>query len=197
MNTGFVLVLVLIIASYAAEVVNVTPGIFSKKIIVSNGFKLPAIVMLSHPSTLSLLQYYYLDKPCSVFVHYQFTLRTDNKEFYSKLLVNDNNAGSLIHTGKQGHKTATGFWMANLNAGHYTFEIHYKSPVAVNVPASWNWQTAVLQVMWFEDARVVKPGACGRRPRMPGFLKSFRPQTLVYVCVSAPEAINNQWRDML
>ena len=111
MNTGFVLVLVLITASYAAEVVNVTPGIFSKKI-VSNGFKLPASNAFSPINTLTTTVH--LDKPYSVFVHYQFTLRTDNKEFYSKLLVNDNNAGSLIHTGKQGHKTATGFWMANL-----------------------------------------------------------------------------------
>ena len=45
--------------------------------------------------------------------------------------------------------------MANLNAGHYTFEIHYKSPLAIIVPANADWQTAVLQVMWFEDARVV------------------------------------------
>ena len=77
---------------------------------------------------------------------------------YSKLLVNDNNAGSLIHSGKQLHKTPTGFWMENLNAGHYTFEIHYKSPVAINERANWDWQTAVLQVMWFEDARVVSDG---------------------------------------
>ena len=48
--------------------------------------------------------------------------------------------------------------MANLNAGHYTTEIHHKSPVAINVPGTWDWQTAVLQVMWFEDARVVSDG---------------------------------------
>jgi len=48
--------------------------------------------------------------------------------------------------------------MANLNAGHYTFEIHYKSPVAVHTQADWIWQTAVLQVMWFEDARAVSDG---------------------------------------
>ena len=29
----------------------------------------------------------------------------------------------------------------------------------------------------------------GRRPCVPGFLKSFRPQTLVYVCVSAPRPL--------
>ena len=48
--------------------------------------------------------------------------------------------------------------MANLNAGYYTFEIHYKSPVAVNEHANWDWQTAILQVMWFEDARAVSDG---------------------------------------
>ena len=32
-------------------------------------------------------------------------------------------------------------------------------------------------------------------PRMPGFLKLFRPRTLVYVCVSAPEGINNKSRE--
>ena len=48
--------------------------------------------------------------------------------------------------------------MANLNAGHYTFEVHYKSPVTEDVASNWDWQTAVLQVMWFEDARVVSDG---------------------------------------
>ena len=48
--------------------------------------------------------------------------------------------------------------MANLNAGHYTIEIHYKSPDTINMLASLDWQTAVLQVMWFEDARVVSDG---------------------------------------
>ena len=85
-------------------------------------------------------------------------MNTGGQDFYSKLLVNDNNAGSLIHSGKQAHKTATGFWMANLNSGYYTFKIHYKSPVAIHTKVTSNWQTAVLQVMWFEDARVVSDG---------------------------------------
>ena len=41
--------------------------------------------------------------------------------------------------------------------------------------------------------------ACGQRPRAPGFLKLFwfaRRYVCVCVCVSAPEAINNQWRDI-
>ena len=48
--------------------------------------------------------------------------------------------------------------MANLNPGYYTFEVHYKSPVAINMAASADWQTAVLQVMWFEDAYAVSDG---------------------------------------
>ena len=48
--------------------------------------------------------------------------------------------------------------MANLNPGYYTFEVHYKSPVAINMPSSSDWQTAVLQVMWFEDAYAVSDG---------------------------------------
>ena len=156
MNVGTVLVVVFITASYAAEVVNVAPGIFSKKV-VSNGLHLPASNTFSPINTLTTTVH--LDKPYSVFVHYQFTLYSKNQDFYSKLLVNDNNAGSLVHSGKRDdHKNPTGYWMTNLNAGHYSIEIHYKSPVAVNVAGNEDWQTAVLQVMWFEDARVVSDG---------------------------------------
>ena len=143
-------------ASYAAEVVNVAPGIFSKKV-VSNGLHLLASNTTFSPINV-LTTTVHLDKSYSVFVHYQFTMHALSNDFYSKLLVNDNNAGSLVHAGKQGHKNPTGFWMANLNTGHYTFKIHYKSPVAFNVPANYDWQTAVLQVMWFEDAHVVSDG---------------------------------------
>ena len=156
MNVAVIIVgIVSITMSYAAEVVNVVPGIFSKKV-VSNGLHLPASNTFSPINTLTTTVH--LDKPYSVFVHYQFTSNSKNQDFYSKLLVNDDNAGSLVHSGNQGYKNPTGFWMANLNAGHYTIEIHYKSPVAINVKANYDWQTAVLQVMWFEDARVVSDG---------------------------------------
>ena len=148
--------LLLITASYAAEVVNVAPGIFSKKV-VSNGLHLPASNASFSPVNV-LTTTVHLTKPHSVFAHYQFTFATRNQDFYCKLLINDNNAGSLIHSGKQVHKNPTGFWMANLNAGHYNFEIHYKSPVLINITEKTDWQTAVLQVMWFEDARVVSDG---------------------------------------
>ena len=155
MNASIFLALLLITKSYAAEVVNVAPGVFSKKV-VSDGLKLPASNTFSPINTLTTTVH--LDKPYSVFVHYQFSVYLSITDLYSKLLVNNNNAGSLIHSGKQVHKNPTGFWMANLNAGHYTFEIHYKSPKAINEIANWDWQTAVLQVMWFEDARVVSDG---------------------------------------
>jgi len=45
--------------------------------------------------------------------------------------------------------------MANLSPGYFTIEVHYKSPVAVNMRADWDWQTAVLQLMWFKDAHAV------------------------------------------
>ena len=156
MNAIIITVLLLITASYAAEVVNVAPRIFSKKV-VSNELNLPASNTFFSPVNV-LTTTVNLTKPHAVFVHYQFTIATPNQDFYSKLLVNDNNAGSLVHSGKQTHKTATGFWMANLNDGYYTFEVHYKSPVAIHTIAAENWQTAVLQVMWFEDARVVSDG---------------------------------------
>ena len=159
MKTKYFLVAFFATASYAAEVVNVAPGIFSKKV-VNDGLKLPASSTFSPINTLTTTVH--LDKPYSVFVHYQFTFYTisgtKHQDFYSKLLVNDNNAGSMIHSGKQRHKTPIGFWMANLNAGHYTFEIHYKYLAAIEMKANWDWQGAVLQVMWFEDARAVSDG---------------------------------------
>ena len=152
MNAGLVLALTFITASYVAEVVNVAPGVFSKKV-VSDGIKLPASNTFSPINTLTTTVH--LDRPYSVFVHYQFTLRRPGHDFYSKLLVNNNNAGSIVHSGKQDHKNAIGYWIANLNTGHYIFEIHYKYPVDINVPANADWQTAALQVMWFEDALVL------------------------------------------
>ena len=139
----------------AQSVVNVAPGIFSKKT-ESNGLTLPATSTFEPITTLTTN--IHIDKPYSVFVHYQITMGTANKDFYSKLLINYSNSGSLVHSGNQVYKTATGFYMANLNPGYYTFEVHYKSPVAINMAASADWQTAVLQVMWFEDAYAVSDG---------------------------------------
>ena len=132
MRAVIITVLVFVAVSYGAEVVSVAPGIFSKKV-VSNGLRLPASNTIFSPIN-TLTTTVHLDKPYSVFVHYQFTLWSPaGNDFYSKLLVNDNNAGSLVHSGKQDHKIPTGFWMANLNAGYYTFKICYKSALAINM----------------------------------------------------------------
>ena len=81
MTATIITVLLLITATYAAEVVNVAPGIFSKKV-VSNGLHLPASNTFSPINTLTTTVH--LDKPYSVFVHYQFTFKSIN-DFYSKL----------------------------------------------------------------------------------------------------------------
>ena len=158
MGTSAGIILLILTISYcssAQSVLNVAPGIFSKKT-ESNGLTLPATSTFK-PIT-ALTTNIHIAKPYSVFVHYQVTLQSINKDFYSKLLINYANAGSLVHTGNQRFKTATGFYMANLNPGYYTFEVHYKSPVAINMGANWDWRTAILQVMWFEDAHAVSDG---------------------------------------
>ena len=83
---------------------NISPGIFNKKV-VSNRLSLPASNTISPVNVLTTTVH--RTKPHSVFVHYQFTLVSTNQDFYSKLLVNDNNAGSLVHTGKQYVKSPT------------------------------------------------------------------------------------------
>ena len=162
-NFSTAVALVLLIANCyfytgAQSTVNVVPGIFSKKT-ESYGLNLPATSTFQPITTLTTL--IHLDKPYSVFVHYQITVYSgvlSNEDFNTKLLINYANAGSLVHSGNQYYKTATGFYMANLNPGLYTFEVHYKSPVPITVLSSWDWQTAILQVIWFDDARAVSDG---------------------------------------
>ena len=69
------------------------------------------------------------------------------------------NAGSLVHYGNQQvYKTATGYWMDNLEPGYYTFEVHYKSSSSISMAAGTDYQTAILQVMWFANAHAVSDG---------------------------------------
>ena len=67
MKITFLIPFLLIITIYAAEVVNVAPGIFS------NGLRLPASKTSFLPINV-LTTTVHLDKSYSVFVHYQFTL---------------------------------------------------------------------------------------------------------------------------
>ena len=97
---------------------------------------------------------FYVSKPSSVFIHYGITFHRNGKDFYSKLRVNNFNAGSLVHTGNLAYKIATGLWMASLNPGKYTLEVHYKSPVDINMGED-DWQTAVLQAFWTENIHAI------------------------------------------
>ena len=45
--------------------------------------------------------------------------------------------------------------MGNLNPGCYTFEVHYNTSSSILLPVSWGYQTAVINVMWFEDSYAV------------------------------------------
>ena len=71
MKAAIILVTVLCTVTYAAEVVNVATGIFSKKV-VSDGLQLPVSNTFSPINTLTTTVH--LDKPISVFVHYKFTI---------------------------------------------------------------------------------------------------------------------------
>jgi len=138
-------------------VINVASGIYSTKR-ESNGLSLPATSGTFKPIG-TLTTKIHLTKPYAVFVHYQLTVHdTSNTDFWSKLQVNHFNAGSLVHSGNLLYKTATGFWVANLNPGYYTFEVHYKSSLDISVSAGSDWQTAVINVMWFKDAYAVSDG---------------------------------------
>ena len=63
----------------------------------------------------------------SVFVNYQITVGS-TAYFWTKLQITRNddgltNAGSIVRYYNQNYKTATGYWMDNLEPGHYTFVV--------------------------------------------------------------------------
>ena len=101
-----------------------------------------------------------LSKPAAFFIHYQVTVDsgTTNADFWTKLRVNYINAGALVHSGNQQYKTATGYWMGNLDPGYYTFQVYYKSPVSVSMSSSSEFHTAVVNVMWFENTKAHSDG---------------------------------------
>ena len=48
--------------------------------------------------------------------------------------------------------------MENLEPGHYTFEVHYKSTSSISVSSSTDYQAAILQAMWFTSVHAVSDG---------------------------------------
>ena len=149
--------LLLLIASWllccsAEEVLEAVPGIYSVKA-VSNGLNLPATDTFQPVTNLTTLVH--IPVASTAFVHYQITFQSQDKDFYSKIQINDVDVGALVHTGNQFYKTATGFYMVNLKPGCYEIHIVYKSPVPITMSADLDWQTAILQVVWTEDAKSV------------------------------------------
>ena len=139
--------------------INVANGVYSTKA-ESEGLHLPSTSTFKPIGALTIQLH--LTSPFSVFVNYQITVDSSG-DFWTKLQIShdDNgliNAGSLVHYGNQAYKTATGYWMENLKPGHYIFEVHYKSSSSISVAAGKDYQTAILQVMWFASAHVVSDG---------------------------------------
>ena len=104
------------------------------KTTVSNGLYLPAISTFKPIGALTA-KIYIVDKCHAAFIHYQITFETANADFQTKLLINYANAGSLVHSRNQHFKTATGYYMANINPGYYSIEVQYKSPIVINMAA--------------------------------------------------------------
>ena len=160
----YLLLVCVTVGTYGSTTVNVSPGIYSIKA-ESDGLQLP-IAYTFKPIT-ALTARAHISRKSAVFVHYQLT--TTSSEFWSKLQVRKNhdealsNAGALVHVNSV-YNTPTGYWMDNLDAGYYTFEIHYKSSSSISVSAGSDWQTAVLQVMWFEDGYAVNDGVTCQNP---------------------------------
>ena len=102
--------------SIETQVLNVVPGMYSKRT-VNNGLCFPIATIFKPVTALTTL--IQIDRPHALFVHYQTTFLTIDADFQSKLLINHANAGSVVHSGNQRYKTATGFYMANLNPGVY------------------------------------------------------------------------------
>ena len=144
---------------YSDTIINVANGVYSTKA-ESEGLHLPSTSTFKPIGALTIQLH--LTSSYSVFVNYQITVDS-SADFWSKLQISRDdggltNAGSLVHYGNQAYKTATGYWMDNLESGYYTFEVHYKSSSSISVAAGTDYQTAILQVMWFANAHAVSDG---------------------------------------
>ena len=144
---------------YGQTIINVANGVYSTKA-ESDGLHLSSTSTFKNidPLTISL----HFTSTFSVFVNYQITVGS-TAQFWTKLQITRNddgltNAGSLVRYYTQSYKTATGYWMEDLEPGHYTFEVHYISTSSISMSASTDYQTAILQVMWFAGAHAVSDG---------------------------------------
>jgi len=137
-------------------VYNVHPGRYGTKR-ESSGLYLSATSSFQPIESLSTV--IHVTAPAAIFVHYQVTIDVSGCDFWTKLQVNSFTAGSLVHIGsQQQYKTATGYWAANINPGYYTFEVHYKSSHTISMSASTDYQTAVINLIWYDGMRAASDG---------------------------------------
>ena len=149
-----------LLGCHGETIINVASGVYSTKVELDG-------LSLSGTSTFrpigALTVQLHLTSTYSVFVNYQITVAS-RANFWTKLQISHNgddltNAGSLVHYGSQfSYKTATGYWIDNLEPGYYTFEVYYKSSSSISVSAGSDYQTAILQVMWFSNAPTASDG---------------------------------------
>ena len=144
---------------YSQTIINVANGVYSTKA-ESDGLHLSSTSTFRPIDALTLSLYF--SSSFSVFVNYQITVGS-SAYFWTKLQITRDddgltNAGSLVRYDNQNYKTATGYWMDNLEPGHYTFEVHYKSTSSISMSTSLDYQAAILQVMWFSGVHAVSDG---------------------------------------
>ena len=144
---------------YGHSIINVASGVYSTKA-ESDGLHLPSTSTFQPIDTLTLSLHF--TSPVTIFVNYQIAVGSGGY-FWTKLQIARDydgltNAGSIVHYYNQAYKTATGYWMENLEPGHYTFEVHYKSTSSISVSSSTDYQAAILQAMWFTGVHAVSDG---------------------------------------
>ena len=144
---------------YGQTIINVANGVYSTKA-ESDGLHLPGTSIFKPIDALTLSLSF--TSKVSIFVNYQITV-SSTAQFWTKLQITHNddgltNAGSLVRYYTQSYKTPTGYWMDNLEPGHYTFEVHYKSTSSISMSTSTDYQAAILQVMWFTGVHAVSDG---------------------------------------
>ena len=144
---------------YGQTIINVANGVYSTKA-ESDGLHLPSTTIFRPIDALTLSLSF--TSTVSVFVNYQITVDSSGY-FWTKLQITRDydgltNAGSIVHFHNQAYKTATGYWMENLEPGHYTFEVHYKSSFSISMLSSLDYQAAILQAMWFTGVHAVSDG---------------------------------------
>ena len=144
---------------YGQTIINVANGVYSTKA-ESDGLHLSSTSTFQPIDALTLSLSF--TSKVSVFVNYQITVAS-TAQFWTKLQITCNNdgltnAGSLVRYYIQPYKTATGYWMENLEPGHYTFVVHYKSSSSISMLTSLDYQAAILQAMWFTGVHSVSDG---------------------------------------